>query len=77
VRCHQHSTNNMLLGANGIPNCETVPATMVVEEDGSGRILTFWRPSPEELAGLNAGHSVCLHVVGKFHPPVCLTVEAP
>lgn len=77
MRCHQHSTNNMMLSANGIPNCDTVPATMVVEEDGASRVLTFWRPSAEELGALNRGHSVCLHVCGRIHPPVALTVEAP
>lgn len=77
MRCHQHASNNMMLGANGIPNCDTVPATMVIEDDGSTRVLTFWRPSEEELAKLNQGHSVCLHVLGTLHPPVAITVEGP
>lgn len=77
MRCHQHASNNMLLGSNGIPNCDTVPATMVLDEDGSCRVLTFWRPTAEELTKLNQGQSVCLHVVGRFHPPVAITVEAP
>ena len=77
MRCHQHSTSNMLLGANGIPNCDTIPATMVIDEDQSVRICTYWRPSPEELEALNRGHTVCLHVIGNLHPPVAITVEGP
>ena len=66
-----------MLGANGVLNCDTVPATMIIDEDRSVRVCTFWRPSEEELTKLNQGHSVCLHVVGKFHPPVAVTVEGP
>ena len=77
MKFHQHASNNMLLGSNGIPKVEIAPATMVVDEGGGIRILTFWRPSAEELAALNHGHSVCLQVMGKFHLLVALTVEKP
>lgn len=33
-----------------------------------------WKPSPEELAAMNAGRSVLLAVFGNEHPPVSLSV---
>lgn len=76
MRCHQHSTNNMLLGApKDMPNCDTVPATMVIDGDVV-IVQTFWRPTEDELKRLNDGQSVCLHVWGNSHPPVAITVES-
>lgn len=78
MRVHQHKTNNMLLKSpDGMVNCDTVPATLVFDTETETRICTYWRPSEEELAALNKGHSVCLHVFGRAHPPVSITVEAP
>lgn len=78
MRVHQHASNNMILKApEDMPDCETVPATLVFDSDTETRVLTFWRPTEEELAALNKGHSVCLHVFGRAHPPVSLTVEGP
>ncbi len=37
-------------------------------------VMTFWTPSPEELAALNAGRPLGLMVVGG-HPPVTLFVD--
>jgi hypothetical protein len=36
---------------------------------------SFWRPSREELAALNAGAFIALHVWGRAHPPVAIEVE--
>lgn len=76
--CHQHSTNNMLLGKPASmtdEQCISVPATLIVEGSlGQPEIQTFWRPLPEELAALNRGASVVLTVVGSGHPPVKLEV---
>lgn len=70
---HQHSTNNMLLGAPpGMDNCDSLPATMTTEPEII--IASFWRPTEEELALLNKGGSVVLHVWGTAHPPVALGV---
>lgn len=64
----------MLLGAPpDMLNCDTLPATMMVEQDGQTTIATFWRPTEEELAVLNKGGSVVLYVFGTGHPPVALT----
>lgn len=77
MRVHQHKTNNMILKApDGMVDCDTVPATLVIDETDS-RILTFWRPSEEELKQLNENGSICLHVFGRMYPPVAITVEEP
>lgn len=34
-----------------------------------------WRPTPEELAALNAGFPIILTVMGRVHPPVMLEVQ--
>lgn len=78
MRVHQHSSTNMLLARPpDMPNCNTVPATLILDDDNTVRICTFWRPTSEELEQLNHGHSICLHVYGKLHVPVAITVEAP
>ena len=40
-------------------------------------LLSAWPPLPEELAALNAGGSVLLHIVGSAHPVVALCVSNP
>lgn len=46
-----------------------------VYNDGEVRIITSaWLPTPDELALLNAGQPVQLHVYGHQHPVVSLTV---
>ena len=78
MRVHQHRTSNMILKApDGMVDCDTVPATLVFDTDVDMRICTFWRPTEEELAQLNKGHTICLHVYGRMHPPVAISVEAP
>lgn len=78
MRVHQHRSNNMILKSpDGMVNCDTVPATLVFDSPTETRVLTFWRPTQEELDALNKGHSVCMHVFGRAHPPVALTVEEP
>lgn len=37
-------------------------------------MVSAWQPTPEELARLNEGASIYLHVVGVVHPPVMLSV---
>ncbi len=73
---HQHSSNNMLLGKpKDMPTCETLPATMMIDEETTQvTIASFWRPTPEELKLLNDGGSVVLYIFGTFHPPVAIGV---
>ena len=38
-------------------------------------VVSYWCPSAEELAVLNAGGSIALWVLGMSMPPVNLSVE--
>ncbi len=42
-----------------------------VMDDGAS-FWSQWRPSPDELAALNAGAPVFLRVFGRSHPPVAV-----
>ena len=42
---------------------------------GETILSSAWFPTPDELALLNAGRPVYLHIFGRGHPPVSLTVE--
>ena len=46
-----------------------------MEVEGLPVVKSYWRPTPEELAALNAGGLVALSVVGTTMPPVALEVE--
>lgn len=39
-------------------------------------MVSFWRPTAEELEQLNAGGLVTLYVFGTMHPPVSIGVES-
>jgi hypothetical protein len=39
-------------------------------------MVSQWRPSPEELARLNAGMPVHLHILGTGHPAVAVEVPS-
>jgi hypothetical protein len=77
---HQHPTNNAVLGApkgwdqNELP-CGALPITRT-ECDGVPAVVSYWMPTAEELASLNAGKPLALWVVGNTMPPVALTVDA-
>jgi hypothetical protein len=58
--------------------CSSLPVHYRDTEDGRFAI-SFWKPTADELAGLNAGHCVTLWVraIGRQHPVVALsTVES-
>lgn len=76
----RHPSNNVQLGkskdwdADKHGECMTLPVTRI--QDDKGVILqSHWTPTPEELALLNTGGTVCLHLHGPGHPPVWLTCE--
>lgn len=56
--------------------CVTLP---VFREDGGLESYTahssFWLPTPEELARLNAGEPICLTIYGSTHPVVSVHME--
>jgi hypothetical protein len=74
----QHPTNNLVLGAPAgwdqqqLP-CGALPVTQLMV-DGQPAMVSFWRPSAEELAQLQAGAFVSLWVYGAGHPPVAVGV---
>jgi hypothetical protein len=68
-----HDSNNMVLGPpTGVSkeDCATITATMVLDDQQQPMIQTYWKPSPEELAQLNANGHVILCVFGSAHPMV-------
>ncbi|ACS41623.1 hypothetical protein [Methylorubrum extorquens] len=40
-------------------------------------MVTAWEPTPDELARLNAGAPILLHILGEAHPPVRMEVGEP
>lgn len=78
MRKTQHPTNNAVLGApawwdQGELPCGALPITRT-EVDGVPAVVSYWTPSAQELAALNAGKPVALWVVGQTMPPVALEV---
>jgi len=76
----QHPTNNAVLGAPQGWDQKDVPcgalAITRTEMGGMPAVVSFWKPTADELAALNAGQSVALWVCGSTMPPVALSVEA-
>jgi hypothetical protein len=55
--------------------CAALPIIYEETEEGIFAV-SFWRPTPEELAQLNAGEHIALWVraIGRQHPVVALSV---
>lgn len=74
----QHPTNNAVLGApagwdqKALP-CDALPITRC-EMDGIPVVVSYWKPTAQELADLNAGQHIALSVIGVTMPPVALFV---
>lgn len=76
---HQHPSNNDVLGApkgwdQGELPCSALPITRIKVE-GMAAVVSYWRPSENELAILAAGGSIALTVLGVSMPPVMLAVD--
>lgn len=78
----QHPSNNHVFGAPGgwdqdkLP-CSALPVTLgPTDEGGWAGIMSYWKPTDEELAVLNAGGLVKLTVLGRQHPVVSLGVDS-
>lgn len=75
----QFAGQTKVLGApEGSPpgECAGLAVRMAFIDTSAGVCLqSFWKPSLEELAALNAGAHVRLTVHGLGHPPVWLDVE--
>ena len=63
----QHSTNNVAFGAatNALPVTQT-------NVEGKPALISFWKPTPEELSLLMTGAPVALMVMGETMPTVSL-----
>lgn len=76
---YQHHTNNAVLGAPAgwdqvqLP-CSALPITRT-ECEGAPAVVSYWKPSENELAILIGGGSVALWVIGTTMPPVMLAVD--
>lgn len=78
MRRTQHPSNNDVLGAPPgltIDECNALPITRVVYENGVRAVASYWRPTREELKLLADGHYVRLMVLGDTHPPLLLGVD--
>lgn len=53
--------------------CDTLPITDAVH-NGLPCVMSFWKPTAEELAHLNANGQLMLQIVGKSMPPVIVGV---
>lgn len=79
MRPTQHPSNNRVLGApvgwdqDELP-CSALAITDMVHE-GVPHVVSFWLPTAEELAALNAGGTVALWIVGRTMPPAAVSVE--
>ena len=72
-----HPSNNMLMKApEGASNVSDLPVTVAQLPSGERAMISFWQPDAEELAALNAGSPVMLHVLSQHHPVVMLAVAA-
>ncbi len=75
----QHPSNNAVLGApqgwdqSSLP-CNALPITRT-EWDGVPAVVSFWKPTKEEIDALKDGQPVALWVAGSSMPPVALMVE--
>jgi hypothetical protein len=66
----QHEEENWDHERDG--HCETLPA---YRDDQANSTSSFWLPSPEDLAKLNAGQPICLTIYGRTHPVVSVHLE--
>jgi hypothetical protein len=74
---HHPSTNDVLGAPPGVPidQCRPFYITRIQYADGSGGVASFWQPTPEELALLNAGKPVRLTFDAPTHFPVYVGVD--
>lgn len=78
----QHPSNNDVLAPpSGVSSaeCRPLPITRIWFDMPNGGhqpgVISYWQPTPEELALLNAGRPLYLSFVGLTHPPVALGVQ--
>lgn len=81
MRRVQHPSNNDVLAAPGgwrqdaLP-CNALPITRT-EVAGMPCVISFWRPTAEDLVKLNAGALLALFVIGETTPPLGIEICDP
>ena len=78
MRPTQHPTNTRVLGAPAGWDQGELPCSAIAitdsQENGVHCVTSFWRPTAEELAALQAGHFLALTIVGTTMPPAQMWV---
>jgi len=76
MNTHQHPSCNFVLDPpKGDTDCRPLPILRMTDTGGLPVVVSFWKPTPEELAQLNAGGVVALHVWGRTHAPLYVGTE--
>lgn len=57
--------------------CVGLPIRDERHAPGINRMVSAWVPTPEDIALIQAGAPIYLHVIGETHPPVSLVVGCP
>jgi hypothetical protein len=71
---HHPDCNDVLRRPPGTTEAECGDLHIVRED---GRIMSFWKPEPAELAAINEGGAIGLIVQGTTHPPVAIVACHP
>jgi hypothetical protein len=77
-RVQHHSANHVLAAPPGATIEECTPLAVTVVEyvaDGTRAFVSYWQPTPDELALIAAGRPVRLMTLGSLFPPVIVGVE--
>lgn len=74
---YQHPDCNDVLGApSGVSfdQCNALPIQRAVLDSGQDCVVSFWKPTIEELSLINKGHAIRLIIWGRTHAPLLLDV---
>ena len=75
----QHPSNNAVLGAPAGWDQKELPcgalAITRTECQGVPAVVSYWMPTIDELAALNAGQPLALWVLGTTMPPVAIEMD--
>lgn len=74
-----HPTNNHAMSAprgwdHEAEPCATLSLTVIPHPTAGIELVSYWKPTVDELIELNSGGLVTLHVLGQGHPVVALGV---
>lgn len=58
-------------------DCSSISACVATVGNGDKVIVTFWKPSYEDIQAIMAGGGIYMTVFGNGLPPISLTTESP